>query len=207
MSQDEALKIKMKKDFLNKLFRSTIGFMFFLASLPTLAAIPYRNSAEEMDAINAQTNELNLDVFARMQAVIDKMKFKPENYIPTTGMPEYATGDKVSAKILQKTVQTLIDSNQQNAAFHEVHRYTSNYEQSVTKNNCKMGFNLNSTRAKAEISYAKYVSATLTYDVIQPNGMKVEVSHPLTASSVLAYTHGNGALGGVEDKLGVRWSF
>ncbi len=199
---------KNQNDLLSLTARGALGFLIFLASIPSLSAVPYRDAFEEMDTINHQTNELNLDVFARMQAVIDKMAFKPENYIPLNGIPDRSSGDRVSAKILQKTVQTLIDSNTQNSAVREVQKYTSNYERSVSKSDYKMSFKVTSTRAKAEVSYAKYVTAVLSYDVIERgSGMNVEVTHPLNNDRVLAYTHGMGTFGTVEDRLGIRWSF
>ena len=182
--------------------------MIFMSSIPTLASAPnseFLNSNNE-ETINPKTNELNLQVFAQMQKVIDEFSFKPDRYIPLQGLPEHANGDRVGARVLQHSVETLMADSSKGSFANTINK-TSNFQKSAEKNDYQLNFKLNSTRAKAEFSYAKIVTAVLSYDATSQSGLKIEVTHPISNSQLLAYTHGNGNLGGVEDRVGVRWSF
>ncbi len=88
-------KCRTKKATTIKILCRLLAAVVFLASIPAVSAIPYRNSFEQMDIINQQTKELNLALLARIQIMIDQSNFNMASYIPTSNLPESDNGSNV----------------------------------------------------------------------------------------------------------------
>ena len=204
------MKSKVKKQTVKKItikvLSRILAAVIFLASIPAVSAIPFRNSFEQMDIINHQTKELNLDLLARIQIILDQSQFNMANYIPTQNLPKNDNGEVIGRHILQQTVKTLLEneSNSTAAGIRNINNLNSSLSATMNQNGHSVAFRFKAVETTAEVNYKGFVSATLAYDVGRTEAT-LEVSKNI-GQQTYAYTHTDNS-DGHSDIVGVRWNF
>lgn len=182
-----------------------IAVLIFFASVPSLSAVPYRNAFQEIDLINSETQELNLNLLAKIQILIDENRVDLARYIPLRDIPQTDNGGKISQRIFEQTLETLIDSlsAQDSKIIRQAQTINSGFSSSVDRNGYSVKFRIKPVNTTAEVSYEGVVRAALAYDVSHSEA-KIEFSKKV-GEQTYAYTHTN--VEGGTDSVGVRWSF
>jgi len=191
---------------LKRFTKLAVLISFILASATANASIPFRNSYQALDLINAQTQELNLDIFAKLQMYIDVNKLNMADYIPYSQLSENDSNSKVMNQIFRRTVSSLLKSENiaNSKIVKQAEEINSSLKTSVEKNGHSFSFRFKALETQTEIVYRGVVNATLSYELDSAEA-KFEVTK-LIGTKTLSYTLSNNNEGS-QNVVGMRWSF
>lgn len=200
------MKKTANKKIAKLLARKFLAILIVLGSNPAIAAIPYKTAFENMDIINSQTKELNLELLARIQIIVDGSRFNMANYIPTQKIQTDDSEQVVMNHIFKQTLKTLLDTEDSatSAGLQKIENLNTSLSSTIDRNGHSFSFRLKAIETKAEINYKGYVSATVAFDANNSES-SLEVSKNV-GSQTYAFTHTNNN-DGYSDIVGVRWAF
>lgn len=200
MSQSETLYT------LKRIAYKSVAFVIFFSSLQALSAIPYRNAFEQTDLIHSDTKELNLNLLAKIQVIVNQNQLDMTRYIPYASLPQFSSSETVSNRIFRQTLKSFLDDNRVSntpivqgaiSAQNILNTHAGTAQHQFT-------FRLNAIETLAEIKYKGLFEAKFSYE-LSGGHAKFEVSKQ-DGGRTYAYTH-NQTTEGFADNFGVRWSF
>jgi hypothetical protein len=160
------------------------------------------------ELINPQTQEIDLSTLSMLAKVSDPFRFSMSDYIPLKGLADSDSGDRVARRILQKSMQNLIDGykNQHQGVIASAQRVSNNLNTSVGSGNQSVQVRLRPFEARAEMIYRGTlpVDSSISYAVDQ-NELRFEVSRKISETTV-AYSHIS-LSDQQKDLVGLRWNF
>lgn len=196
---------KLTNNFKKTICRS-LAFLIFFSSLQALSAIPYRHAFEQTELINRDTKELNLDLFAKMQILVEQQQLDMAKYIPYSNLPQNSSGEIVSGRIVRKTLKTFLDAEQLSNApiVRGAATVQNSLGTSMGTTEHQFSFRINAIETQAEVKYKGLVEAKLSYQ-LNTLDTQFELAKQLGAQTY-AYTHSQTSEG-FANNLAVSWSF
>lgn len=196
-----------KHSLLRKLVILWVAIAVAFSSTFSLAAIPYRNYYEEMTAIDRYSRELNLNLFVRMQVVIESQQLDMGKYIPYNRLSENETWDRVAAKIAKHSLQNFLDSeeNQRNIPLvSSAQKVDSKISAELQTDKHKFRFRVKPAQTTASLTYSGLFEAALSYDVVDSE-TRFEMAKAI-GKKTLSLSHSK-TVDETRDMLAIAWSF
>ncbi len=192
------------------ILRAILASIVMLFSIQAAAMVPvmaydYYASTE---LINPATQELDLSTLSMLARMSDPYRFNMADYVPLKGLADSDSGDRVARRIIQHTMQNLLDGRQDRNAgvLASAQKLNNNMKSSVGDEKNSIQFRVRPVEARAEISYKGElpVESSVSYVAVQ-NEIRFEVSRKI-AETTVAYSHVT-ATDQQKDLVGVRWNF
>jgi hypothetical protein len=189
---------------LKRFTKFIVTISFLLASVTVSASIPYRNANEAMDLINSQTRELNMDLFAKIQIIMDQNSFHMGDYIPYSQLTQ--NDPNVANKILKQTLNSIFRA--ENIANSKLVQQAQNLNNSLAtsmqSNGHSVSFRFKALETRTEVIYSGAVNAAVSYQ-FDGRQSQLAVSKEILGKTISYTLSSNNE--GTRNMVGMNWSF